>query len=174
MKLQHGLAVFGLLCCLAACKEKVTSSTGDYGSAGDYASSLGAVIGAIYYMPARKEICEDAYPAFKDQNEQAYQGWRTKYRAFLQEIKQHQENLYTKVAKGDPNKLIQIWDDSSFYESERRLELLKEGMREELSRKTKEDAELRCSNYPRLLDASNLEAHFAADVAIIRKGETQR
>ena len=60
------------------------------------------VYGALDSVKITNELCNQYYPYYKTQNDDAYQAWRQRYRDIIYKIEQYEHSIVQKIAKGDP------------------------------------------------------------------------
>jgi len=163
MKIKNvtvSLIFFTLFISSPAYSEQSTSSTGKYNS------DLGQVYGAIQATKFMKEICSDKVPKLIEQNETAYQKWRVKYKAFLQEIERHYSRMLWNEAGGNPEKHMQVMNK---YDNDL------QGYKTGLARLMQNDGDKvffqTCAIYPVYLttERMNLEYFYAEQVQTIRR-----
>lgn len=121
-----------------------------FSSYGDIRSATGkplldfyTVYGALDSVKIMNELCNQYYPNYKTQNDNAYQAWRQKYRDFIYKIEQYNHSIAQKIAKGDSESYRK-----HFLEAALAYEENKEAMRKTFLEFGPEIFQGSCESYP--------------------------
>lgn len=61
--------------------------------------------GALDAVKIINELCNEHYPEYTKQNDNAYQAWRQRNKQFIYKLEQYNHAIMVKIAKGNPDSL---------------------------------------------------------------------
>lgn len=135
------------------------------GASGDYAQDLGTVYGGYQRLVALKEACDAAVPATRSRNASAYDAWRQKRRALIDELRDRVTAMI-RLASADEREFAR---NLGRYEGAILRE--REAYRSTLLALDAADLRAQCEGLPQVLEGAggDLEAIYAAELEVIRR-----
>jgi len=132
----------------------------------DYPSVLLEVYGAMQGVRGVKEICNEAFPEFREQNEAAHAKWLEDYKTVRLEVVRRVDSLVDNEAGGNARQKAAIRDDLRKEYSE-----LKKGLREQYQGYGQERFRTACQQYPQMTagDSVNIPKVYETQLGIIRQ-----
>ena len=148
------------LICVSACAQQQSTS-----SSGDYIEDLGQVYGGIRSIKDLGEICTSHFPQEREANTAAYQSWRKKYLAFIQEIERYWTALAWKESGGSEAKYV-----GTLQAMNASFDKYKDALEQQLVSGGADKFTAECRLYPTYLQTSrtDLEHYYQEQVHTLR------